>query len=362
MKLKTNLMMTASERAVGRFMRAPDHDAGTPAPAAAEPAPAPSPAPAADEPKQEADPAKPEHGMEEDFAEFEAKARGDKPAEAKEEEADEPDADADDSSDNADDVGGNDGDGADTEPQLTDEQKRIKELEEQLAQRDEQRQREQAEELRRLREENEKLRNPDRKDDGERDENAPPDPKDYEFGDADSQYIMDMAEWKAERKYEAREQRRRLELEFQEMEQNWETQISSDEVKAEYPDFEEKVLKSANRGDWVLSPEASIFVRSSPVGAHVAHHLASDPAESRRIASLSVAEQALEIGRIEGRYMARGTASSQPARETPSAQPSKAPPPPKKTVRGTGGRFDVDPATDDFAAFEAKSRKVLESQ
>jgi hypothetical protein len=172
-----------------------------------------------------------------------------------------------------------------------------------------------------------------------------------------------VADWRAERKYEAREAQRRLEVEFQEMETNWNSQLESEEIKTQYPDFQEKVVEAANRGDWKLTAEASILVRASPVGAHVAHHLASDPAESRRIASLSVVEQAQEIGRIEGRYLtAKGTAQSAPARETPSSQPSKAPPPPKKTVRGAGGRFDIDPATDDFSAFEAKSRKVLESQ
>lgn len=363
MTLKHNLLagvaMTAAERSQGRYMRAPDGH-GDPAPSPA-PAPEPTPAPAASEGEASTEDS---FGMEEDFSDFESKARGDEPKVEEEEGDDSGDEEAD-TGDDGDSGDGSDadGDGDGDEPELTDEQKRIKELEEQVAREKESRERDRDERLRKLEEENERLRNPDKKGEEQSAADAPPNPDDYEYGDADSAYIADKARYDTLQEIDRREGRRQMEEGFREMETNWNTQIASEEVKEKYPDFQEKVLEPANRGDWKLSFEGSLLVRSSPVGADVAYHLASDPTESRRIAGLSVVEQAQEIGRIEGRYLAsKGTAQSEPARETPKAKPSKAPPPPKKTVRGAGGRFDIDPATDDFSAFEAKSRKVLESQ
>jgi hypothetical protein len=288
--------------------------------------------------------------MEEDFTAFEAKARGEDTP--KEEAAEEPASEEPASEEPA-----------SEEPELTEEQKRIKELETQIADRDKEREAAAQRELERLRAENEALRTPEDDNDGDEQSDGPPNPGDYEYGDADSEYIADLAEWRAIQKIEARDRKRALEAEFNKMQEGWNAQLNAEETKSEYPDFDEKVVKAADRGDWKLTPEGSILVRSSPVGAHVAYYLASNPAESERIAQLGMADQAREIGRIEGRFLSRSTATdAQPARETPTAQPSKAPPPPKQTVRGAGGRFDIDPATDDFSGFDKMAKRVLESQ
>jgi hypothetical protein len=84
-------------------------------------------------------------------------------------------------------------------------------------------------------------------------------------------------------------------------------------------------------------------MQESDMGAEVAYHLASNPAEAQRIASLTPRAQAREIGRIEAML-------SQPSK--PKAKTVSDAPEPVASARGNNGRFTVNPDTDDFAAFE----------
>lgn len=362
MSIKTNLLagtvMTPAERRMGRFMRAPDgHDGGTPAPA---PAATETPTPAATEtPTPAPSEGATEFGMEDDFSAFEKKVRGEDKPKAEDTSSGE-DVDPATPEEDTADKGTPDPDDQPGSPV----QERIDELtaarrEAERALAEERRLR--AEEREALEARLAKLEKGDKPEEGEgkktRQPGEEPNPDDYEYGKADSEYIIDMAEYRQEVKLQEREAKAALQAEFDTMEKNWQSQTSSEEVKAQYPDFEDKVIKGADRGDWKLSLEGSLMVRSSPVGAHVAYHLANNPDESARIAQLSPVEQALEIGRIEGRFM--GARQEQTPNTGAKPSVSKAPPPPKHTARGAGGRFSIDPATDDFAAFEQSARRTL---
>lgn len=182
-----------------------------------------------------------------------------------------------------------------------------------------------------------------------------PNPDDYEFGEADSKFIADLAIYHADQRFEMREAQAQIAREVQELEDGWKTRTGTEEFKAKYPDFEEKVTRGGDRGTWDCTPIGAIVIKGSEVGGDVAYHLATNPAESKRIAALPPLEQVRELGRLEGRFLAENARSATP----PPAAVTKAPPPPEGRARGAGGRFAVQPDTDDFAAFDAMADSVL---
>lgn len=322
-------IFTANERRLGRMIRDGEgHPAPAPTP---EPTPEPTPTPA------------PAPGEEDDFSAFEQNM------EPKD------DNDDDSSGDNVDPAPSDDDDADDGAPDPDDQQgasdvqKRIDELT--AKQREAERE---AAELRRKLDEYEKANKSDDKDQPkERNPDERPNPNDYEFGEADSKYIEDLAEWKADMRWNERERQKALDTQVQEIEDGWTKKVNSDETKAKYADFDEKVTKGADRGDWDLSPIGVVLVKASPVSDDVAYHLATNPEESRRIAQLNPIEQAQEFGRLEGRFMNSG--GSTPAPKVAS----DAPPPPSNRSRGAGGKFQTSPDTDDFGAFDKYADGVL---
>lgn len=325
--LLTTSSMTPVERAMGRFMRAPDHPApAAPAAPAAPEAPAAESAPAdtvvipeAPKPQTTDDLYDAEFGgtvdpePSEDTPAEEAPAKPEAPA--KEEAA---------------------------PPKETDEVAAAR-REAEAARAEADRYRREADELRRA-------QPPKPKEESEQQEDRPaerPNPDDYEFGEADSKFIEDLSEWKANDTFARRQQEadaRQIETqtraEIAEMEANWKEAASSPETLELYPDFNEKVLGGAKADSWKCSPLMTIAIQSSPVGTHVAYELASNAAESERISALSPIEQALEMGRLEGKHLARvGSKEAAPAPANPAVKPSNAPTPPEKRSRGSGGQF-----------------------
>jgi hypothetical protein len=325
MTLKANLLagvrLTDNERRLGRLIRDGE---GHPAPA---PAPAPSEGPA--------------EGEHDDFSEFEQSLE---------------DNDDDDGSEDVDLATPGDDDNDQGEPPVPKDEKgasvqeRIDELtanfresERQLA--EERRLREAAEaKLTPPKEEQPKGRSPDER----------PNPDDYEFGEADSKFIADLSRFEV--RQELAEQRREdaLKSEVQQVETTWKDNIAKPDIATRYPDFDEKVSKGADRGDWHLSPLGTVMVKSSEVGADVAYHLASNPEESKAIAAMPPYEQAQAIGRLEGRFL-----YAQQPEKKPAKLASDAPEPPEQRSRGAGGRFQVEADTDDFGSFDKMADGIL---
>lgn len=169
-------------------------------------------------------------------------------------------------------------------------------------------------------------------------EDPAPDPKDYEFGEADSTYIADTARWSARQEFAQMRAKEQLTAELNTIEDGWKTATASEDIKTEYPDFDEVVTKGAAEEKWDCTPLMALGIKSSPVGPDVAYELAKNPAEASRIAKLLPVEQAWELGRIEGKHAARRAAkTAEPAK--PAKVASSAPPPPASTSRGAGGQY-----------------------
>jgi hypothetical protein len=165
-----------------------------------------------------------------------------------------------------------------------------------------------------------------------------PNPEDYDFGKADDKFIADWARWNADQRFNERAEQVRVEQQIEAIETSWKGALEAPEVVEAYPDFDEKVTKGADRQEWACSLPMAVLIKRSDVGPDIAYELASNPDESRRIASLSLEEQLLEFGRLEGRASAlKGTARS--AAPAPKKVPSSAPPPPANRSRGSGGKF-----------------------
>lgn len=333
MTLKTTIIRTAAERSMGRLMRAPDGhgDAASPAPEAA-PEDAPEPA--------EQDYAAFERSLETPAApeDKEEKVSGDaKPATPETDDNDGKDQPSEESAERK---------GASAEERIGELTAKYRETERQLA------------EANRLRAEAERerdaLRTPEPKPE-ERSEEKAPNPDDYEFGEADSKFITDLATYNTRKEFAHQQQQQQFRDEVAKIERGWSEKLTAPELKEKYADFDDKVTKGADRGDWDCSVHMGILIKNSDVGPDVAYHLATNAAEAKRIASLAPFEQALEIGRLEGRFSAQAAAA-------PKAEQAKtvtAAPPPPERARGAGGQFTVADDTEDFAAFEAKADGIL---
>lgn len=192
---------------------------------------------------------------------------------------------------------------------------------------------------------------------GEKDPNAAPNPADYPFGVADPEYIADNATYKAVTQMRQVGEEARIKADLNQLEASYQSRIPA--ALEKYPDFDLKVIKGAE-GDnpaWACPPIVAIGIRASEVGTDIAYHLASNPDEAARIASLSNVEQAREFGRLEGRFEYEASLKTDKTGDKGEKKPevvkkTQAPTPPKKQIRGAGGKFKVPADTDDFSAFD----------
>ncbi len=166
-----------------------------------------------------------------------------------------------------------------------------------------------------------------------RDLNPGPDPADFEYGEADPKFIAAVARHEAKLEFEAQREHDRIESEMAQLEKGW-TDRKAEAIE-KYPDFEEKVTRTAARGEWPCPPVIALGIKQSEVGHHVAYHLASNLDEAIRIAELPDILQAREFGRLEARFMAQQEAGPEPEKKL-----STAPPPPQTRARGSGGQFE----------------------
>lgn len=333
--LKTTLMlrgafggMTANERRLGRFIRDGE---GHPAPAA--PAPAPAAAPASQTPAPAED-----TSTSDDFSAFERGLEG---------------GEDDNGSGDVEPATPENDDGQPEEPPAPEkpEGASVQERIDELTANWRETQRQLAESQRQL---EEVRRGQPPQPEVTRSEGEAPNPDNYEFGEADSRFIADTATFHAEQAFQRLQRESAANAQIAEVESRWAGAIADAEIVQQYPDFQEKVTAGASRGEWDCTPLMAVMIKSSDVGPHVAYHLATNAAESKRIAGLVPIEQALEIGRLEGRLAAEK--SSKPAPSPRVA--TNAPPPPPRT-RGAGGKFSVEADTDDFAAFDKHADSLL---
>jgi hypothetical protein len=179
-------------------------------------------------------------------------------------------------------------------------------------------------------------------------EDGEPNPADYVYGETDAAFVADMAAHRATR---ALEQRLATQAAQQrEMAARQQFAGLRDSFAAKVTEADTGALTLLNDASLPISFEMAETIFESDGGLAVANHLGANPAEARRIRDLPPHKQGYEIARLAARL---NTAPPTPKTVTDAPQP-----PP--TARGQGGKFTVDPATNDFAAFEAgHGKRVL---
>lgn len=173
---------------------------------------------------------------------------------------------------------------------------------------------------------------------------AAPDPMDYDLGETDPAYIKDVIAHEVKRGVDEAAKNMAQAASVQAEERAWEAK--QDAARSKFADYDQKVIEGAD--SWPCSPQMAVAIRTSDAGGEIAYHLASNPDEARRIATLDPISQIRALGRLEGQLTAQSEAPPSPKPKTAT----DAPRPPENQARGAGGRFSVSPDTDDFGAFE----------
>lgn len=190
-----------------------------------------------------------------------------------------------------------------------------------------------------------------------------PKPDDFDYGEIDPRYIRALAQYEAQRVLQesrAQAEREQAETRAQE-EQRAARQRFEERARAsaeKYPDFHEKVMEGAQRGEWPLSADLGRLIADSDVGAEIAYHLATNPDEAVRVYQSSPLEQARYFGRMEAKFSAAGPAATgaTPEQDSPAKTPRA--PAPVLPARGAGGQFQGTASSEDFSAFEKVANGV----
>ena len=349
---KQHILTTASERALGRYMRAPDHSEAAAAPA--------TPAAPAAPPAGEA--AKPEAREEDSYTGGEVYEAPPEPEGEEKPAAGEGDDGDETVSGDVETPAPADDDGKPKSPA----QKRIDELT--AARREAERVA--AEATRQVEyykglAEGRGAKPEGAEQDGDVGEDGPPKPDDYTYGDTDAQYVADLARY--ETKLAIREERAADEIRARAAKVEADYSVRVVDAKADIADYDDVVTKGADEGKWACSPVVALGIKLSEQGPRVAYHLATNPEESFRIAKLTPLEQAREFGKLEYRMELEAKSKAPEAGgegiapTTPNKSATRAPAPIPQ-VRGSGGRFVAPADTDDFASFEQRADEVLDRQ
>lgn len=177
-----------------------------------------------------------------------------------------------------------------------------------------------------------------------KDEDPEPDPASYEYGETDARYLKDVA--KHAGRQAAREATSQARTEDAGIAaQREQVRGFLGKVPTAFPDGEPAGLK-AYKALPSISPAIQDIVLSSEVGPALADHLGAHPDDFERISALPPHRQAYELAKIEDRY-------TKPASKPIKRAPDLGDPP--EPARGKGGKFEIDPATTDFAAFERRA-------
>lgn len=166
------------------------------------------------------------------------------------------------------------------------------------------------------------------------DDDPEPDPSDYEHGELDIRFIQDMTRREARLEF-------RREMEAREARQSIVSKRETFFRRAaeQFPDGEPEGLARLKALP-TLPAAVNDVIFASENGPRLADHLGKNPSELDRLSAMPPLLQAYELAKIEQRL-------------TPQAAPKTTnAPPPTPQVRGSGGRFQASPDTDDFTAFE----------
>jgi hypothetical protein len=183
----------------------------------------------------------------------------------------------------------------------------------------------------------------------------------YPLGEFDPLYIRDLTKFtieqerKAIREEEERErQTREVEAVRQKIADEWIERV--EEVEKEIPELRDN-MKTLTETFADLEPAYGEYLAStimiSEVGPQIMNYLSQNIGEAQKIVASGPAAATLALGRLEARLLS----STRQEDKRNTKQVSTAPEPPSDRARGTGGRFTVNPDTDDLDAFEREFYK-----
>lgn len=181
-----------------------------------------------------------------------------------------------------------------------------------------------------------------------------PDPTDatkYPLGHLDDAYMEDKLEWLATKKaqenadavlqrQQAQDNQRAQQAQQAELLQK--VDDLSNRGSEIYDDFQETVVEAGLKGDWDLDQPTFEAAAEAENGVQILYNLASDKAEATRVAKLSPYQQL--------KYVADKDAEIT-AGKTPRKIP-RAGEPPRTQTRGANSRVSINPATDNLDDFE----------
>lgn len=183
---------------------------------------------------------------------------------------------------------------------------------------------------------------------------AAPDPTDtakYPLGHLDDRYIEDKIEWIAEQKATAqadavlqRQQENERNAAVTRQQADILEKVDDLAVKGSdlIPDFQEEVVETGMRGEWMLSQPTFEACHEADNGAQILYDLSQNPVEAARVAKLSPYQQLKYVQEKDGEI-----ATGKKGRTKP-----KAGEPPRNTPRGANSRTQINPATDNLDDFE----------
>lgn len=180
-------------------------------------------------------------------------------------------------------------------------------------------------------------------------------PKREQF-DSYETFIEARAEWKAEQKVNAklaeRDQKSQVDTQRREAEQRAESfRTRTKELAKDIADFDEVMAEATGTADTPVSRLLAEPVNECENPAAVLYHLAKNPDEAERIASLSGAKQAREIWALDQKLKAM-----------PIKKPSSAPAP-INPVGGKAGAADDEPDANDTKKWIAwRTRQVIKQK
>lgn len=158
------------------------------------------------------------------------------------------------------------------------------------------------------------------------------------------EYEVARDEWVAEeavRRFQERSQKEAAEKEFKTLDQAWKQKVRA--LQAKDDDFDEgETLQALNSAGVVIHPVMAEAIYTSDAGPELLKYLGDNTDEARRIAALSPARAARELGRIESRLVG-AVEKAQPKPKTSQA------PPPIPPVAARGG---VAVSNNRYAVFE----------
>ena len=174
----------------------------------------------------------------------------------------------------------------------------------------------------------------------------------YELGEFDPKFVSDLADFRFEQKIKVYEEERAkkerdemLTAAENELKQEWQNRLV--EVEKEIPDIRVKAASLEpifSSIDPTVGEYLAMTIMSLDNGPEVLAYLADNTDEAKKIVSSTPQSATIALGRLDALVKAPAKAPSKKLTEAPS-------PPPQHT-RGSGGRFEVAPDTDDLEAFE----------